>query len=61
MLRVENIDVSYGDLQILWDVSFEVNEGEIVALVGANVDPKVEGRGALLVEGWMHAASLRRL
>ena len=36
MLRVENIDVSYGDLQILWDVSFEVNEGEIVALVGAN-------------------------
>jgi branched-chain amino acid transport system ATP-binding protein len=36
MLRVENIDVSYGDLQILWDVSFEVNEGEIIALVGAN-------------------------
>lgn len=26
----------YGDLQVLWDVSFEVNEGEIVALVGAN-------------------------
>ena len=36
MLRVENIDVFYGDLQILWDVSFEVKEGEIVALVGAN-------------------------
>jgi branched-chain amino acid transport system ATP-binding protein len=36
MLRVENIDVSYGDLQVLWDISFEVNEGEIVALVGAN-------------------------
>jgi branched-chain amino acid transport system ATP-binding protein len=36
MLRVENIDVSYGDLQILWDVSFKVNESEIVALVGAN-------------------------
>ncbi|UCE84526.1 MAG: ABC transporter ATP-binding protein [Deltaproteobacteria bacterium] len=35
MLRVENIDVFYGDLQVLWDVSFEVNEGEIVALVGA--------------------------
>jgi branched-chain amino acid transport system ATP-binding protein len=33
---VENIDVFYGDLQVLWDVSFEVNEGEIVALVGAN-------------------------
>jgi branched-chain amino acid transport system ATP-binding protein len=36
MLKVQNIDVFYGDLQILWDVSFEVNEGEIVALVGAN-------------------------
>jgi branched-chain amino acid transport system ATP-binding protein len=36
MLEVKNIDVSYGDLQVLWDVSFEVHEGEIVALVGAN-------------------------
>jgi len=36
MLRVENIDVFYGDLQVLWEVSFEVKEGEIVALVGAN-------------------------
>ena len=33
---MENIDVFYGDLQVLWDVSFEVNEGEIVALIGAN-------------------------
>ena len=36
ILRVENIDVFYGDLQVLWQVSFEVNQGEIVALVGAN-------------------------
>lgn len=36
MLRVEGIDVFYGDLQVLWDVSFEVNEKEIVVLVGAN-------------------------
>ncbi|MBI4642153.1 MAG: ABC transporter ATP-binding protein [Deltaproteobacteria bacterium] len=36
MLKVENIDVFYGDLQVLWDVSFEVKEGETVALVGAN-------------------------
>ncbi len=36
MLKVENINMSYGDLQVLWDVSFEVNEGEIVVLVGAN-------------------------
>jgi branched-chain amino acid transport system ATP-binding protein len=36
MLKVENIDVFYGDLQVLWDVSFEVREKEILVLVGAN-------------------------
>ncbi len=36
MLKVENIDMSYGDLQVLWDVSFEIRNGEILVLVGAN-------------------------
>ena len=36
MLKVENINVFYGDLQVLWGVSFEVHEGEILVLVGAN-------------------------
>jgi len=36
MLNVEHIDVHYGDLQVLWGVSLEVKEGEIVALVGSN-------------------------
>ncbi len=36
MLKVNNIDMSYGDLQVLWNVSFEVKEGEIIVLVGAN-------------------------
>ncbi len=36
MLAVKNISTFYGKIQALWDVSFEVNEGEIVALVGAN-------------------------
>ncbi len=36
MLKLEHIDVFYGDLQVLWDVSFEVNKGEIVVLLGAN-------------------------
>ena len=36
MLRVENLAVAYGRVQALWDVSFEVRDGEIVALVGAN-------------------------
>ena len=36
MLEVRNIDVFYGDVQVLWDVSFKVNEGEVVAIIGAN-------------------------
>ncbi len=36
MLEIKNIDVFYGDVQVIWDVSFEVNKGEIVALIGAN-------------------------
>ena len=36
MFKVENVNMSYDDLQVLWDVSFQVNEGEIVVLVGAN-------------------------
>lgn len=36
MLKLENIDAFYGDLQALWDLSLQVNEGELVALVGPN-------------------------
>jgi branched-chain amino acid transport system ATP-binding protein len=36
MLRVEDIRVSYGQVAALWSVSFDVREGEIVALVGGN-------------------------
>lgn len=36
MLEVEKIDVFYDDAQALWDVSFTVNKGEIVTLVGSN-------------------------
>jgi branched-chain amino acid transport system ATP-binding protein len=36
MLRVENLDVFYGDVQALSGVSLEVEEGAIVAIVGAN-------------------------
>jgi branched-chain amino acid transport system ATP-binding protein len=36
MLKVNGIDVFYGDLQVLWDVFFEVKEKEILVLVGAN-------------------------
>ncbi|MEM2103832.1 MAG: ABC transporter ATP-binding protein [Candidatus Bathyarchaeia archaeon] len=36
MLEVDKINVSYGDLQVLWDVSLKVSDGEIVTIVGAN-------------------------
>ncbi len=36
MLRIENLDVFYGDVQALNGVSLEVEEGAIVAIVGAN-------------------------
>jgi branched-chain amino acid transport system ATP-binding protein len=36
VLEIKNIDVFYGDVQVIWDISFNVNQGEIVALIGAN-------------------------
>lgn len=36
MLKIENLSVHYGMIQAVRDVSFEVNQGEIVSLIGAN-------------------------
>ena len=36
MLKVENINVHYGVINAIKNISFEVNDGEIVALIGAN-------------------------
>ena len=36
LLEVDSIDVSYGDVQVLWDVSLSIERGETVALLGAN-------------------------
>jgi len=36
MLKIENIDVYYGAIHALKGISAEVNEGEIVTLIGAN-------------------------
>jgi branched-chain amino acid transport system ATP-binding protein len=62
MLEVRGIDVFYGDVQVLWDVSFEVRKNEIVALIGANGSGKTTSlatisslltprRGSVLFEG----------
>jgi branched-chain amino acid transport system ATP-binding protein len=36
VLEVNNINVFYGQIQVLWDVSLKIEEREIVALIGAN-------------------------
>jgi len=36
LLSVDEINVFYGDLQALWDVSFNVDKGDIVGIVGSN-------------------------
>ena len=36
LLEVKNIKVYYGNINAIKDISFEVNEGEIVTLIGAN-------------------------
>jgi branched-chain amino acid transport system ATP-binding protein len=55
MLTVSNINTFYGKLQVLWDVSLRVEEGEIVALIGANG----AGKTTLLntISSFLHPAS----
>ena len=36
MLEVKNLEVYYGVIQAIKGISFEVNEGEVIALIGAN-------------------------
>ena len=36
LLEIKELNVGYGDIQILWDINLHIEEGQIVALVGAN-------------------------
>jgi branched-chain amino acid transport system ATP-binding protein len=36
LLDAENVSVKYGDIQALWDVTFSLAQGQLVALIGAN-------------------------
>ena len=58
MLRAENLDVFYGDVQALDGVTIEVEEGAIVAIVGANGAGKTTLIHAL---GGMHRPTRGRI
>jgi branched-chain amino acid transport system ATP-binding protein len=36
LLDIKELNVGYGDIQVLWDINLQVKEGQVVALVGAN-------------------------
>jgi branched-chain amino acid transport system ATP-binding protein len=36
MLKIEQLNVGYGDIQVLWDINLEIQAGEVVALIGSN-------------------------
>ena len=55
MLKVDNINVYYGAIHAVKDVSFHVNEGEIVTLIGANGAGKTTTLQT--ISGLLHARS----
>ncbi len=55
LLEVKNLNVYYGVIQALKGISFEVNEGEIVALIGSNGSGKSSTMKAIM--GLVHPKS----
>lgn len=55
LLKVENLEVYYGVIRALKGISFEVNEGEIVTLLGANGAGKTTTMQSIM--GLIHAKS----
>lgn len=63
LLEIKDLCAGYGDLQVLFDISMKVNEGEVVSLVGSNGAGKTTllrilsglepvKSGSVLYQGW---------
>lgn len=59
MLKLENINLSYGEAEVLFGISLEVRQGEIVALLGSNGAGKSSTLKA--ISGLAHVSSGRVL
>lgn len=53
MLEVKDLSVYYGVIQAIRGISFEVNQGEIVTLIGANG----AGKTTTIRPGWIRGSS----
>ena len=58
MLEVKSLDVFYGDVQVLWDVNFEVKQGEVVGIDLVEVAPAYDPSG---ITGFLAAQVLLNL
>ena len=65
LLKVDNINVYYGNIHAVKDISFEVNQGEIVTLIGANGAGKSTTlktiSGLLEAQDWRHPVQGQRI
>jgi branched-chain amino acid transport system ATP-binding protein len=51
MLEIDELSAGYGDVQVLWDISLQVEEGELVSIVGNNGAGKTTTLKTII--GWL--------